>query len=148
MYDVGRAGDLLEQLAGQMGDGTGAGRSVGHLAGIGLDVSDQLFVVAGGHRGINRDGERRTRDNADGDEILDSVVGGIRNDGWIENLRARVAKQDRVAVRRGPRDLAGANHAAGAAPVFDHHGAKQRRHLVRPHATDNVANAAGGEWYD
>ena len=43
VHDVGRADQLLEQLARQIGQRAGAGRAVGQLARIGLGVGDQLL---------------------------------------------------------------------------------------------------------
>src|SRR5262245_16570855 len=52
------------------------------------------------------------------------------------------SKQDRVAVRTGTSDLGGAERRASATDVFNHEGAEQRLHLVRPGATDGVEGTA------
>ncbi len=42
VHDVGRADELFEQLAGQIGQRAGAGRAIGQLARIGAGVGDEL----------------------------------------------------------------------------------------------------------
>ena len=45
VHEVVEAGELLEQLAGEVAHGAGSGGAVGELAGIGLGVGDELLAA-------------------------------------------------------------------------------------------------------
>src|SRR5262249_16220002 len=65
-----------------------------------------------------------------------------------EHLRAGIAEQEGVTVRLRARHLGGAGYAASAAPVFGHHRAEERLHLLGPKPADDIGGAAGREWND
>jgi hypothetical protein len=74
MDDVVEAGELLEQLAGEVGHGAGSGRPVGKLAGIGLGIGNELAQGFRGHRRVHHDGGGGHRKNDDRHEVLGHVV--------------------------------------------------------------------------
>src|SRR5215472_10440649 len=57
-------------------------------------------------------------------------------------MRARSAKQQRVAVRTGMRHRGGAKRATAAALIFHHNGAEQRLDPLGPWAPDGIESAA------
>ena len=74
VLDVG-LGEDLEQFAGEMMRGAGAGRAVIQLAGIGLQIVDELLERLGRDLvGIDDDHLRRPRDQRHRDEVLLDIV--------------------------------------------------------------------------
>ncbi|MNL45118.1 hypothetical protein D3C87_1677350 [compost metagenome] len=64
-------------------------------------------------------------------------------------MRAGRGQQQDVAVGRGIRHVAGADRAARAGLVFNHHGGAQLgAQLRREHAADDVGGAARGKRHD
>ncbi len=145
MHDVGRADELLEQFARQIGQRAGAGRAVGQLARIGPGVGDELLEVARGHGFVDHDRGRRVAENIDSDEILERIVGRVVHDRGNEHLRAGIAEQEGVTIRLCAGDLGGAGYAASAASVLRHHRAEDRLHLLRPQPADDIGGPARRE---
>ena len=56
--DLRCADQMLEQLAGQIGHGAGAGRAIGQLGGIGLGVGDELRERTRRHQLVHHDAGR------------------------------------------------------------------------------------------
>src|SRR5262249_55928605 len=99
VHDVGRADELLEQFARQIGQRAGASRAVGQLAWIGPGVGNELLEIARGHGFVDHDRGRRVAENIDSDEILERIVGRVVHDRGNEHLRAGIAEQEGVTVR-------------------------------------------------
>ncbi len=76
--DIGSADDLLEQFAGELRHGAGAGRAVGQLVGIGLGVGDELLERLRRHGRMDHDSVRRDGEDRDRREILDRIVRHLR----------------------------------------------------------------------
>ena len=91
---------------------------------------------------------RAGADVGDRHELLDRI------EGQLLHLRRQVdvgrgREQQRVAVRRGGRDLAGAERAAGARTIFDHEGlAEFGGQMLRAEPRHHVGVAAGAERHD
>ena len=82
------------------------------------------------------------------DEVLERVVRHFRIEARVDDEGAR-AEQQRIAVRRGARDDAGADRAAGAAAVFDDHRlAEGLAELLVDHARGEIGAAARRETGD
>ena len=106
--------------------------------------SASCLVALGGRA---HDHERLLAERHDRDEIVHRVVGQL----GIERVRAgeRAVDQDGVAVGRRLRHHVGADRAAGARPVLDHHGlAELLSDLLHHDARDDVARAARAERHD
>ena len=146
--DVRHADQLLEQLAGQIGHGAGAGRAVGQLGRIGPGVVDELLERVGGHRLVHHDAGRRDRHDVDRLEVLHRIVGRLVGDRRNDDLGAGVAEQQRLAVGRRARHFGRADHAAAAAFVLGHDGAELGLHPLGPKPADHVGRAAGRERHD
>ncbi len=135
----------LEQFGGEMPGGADGADGEGHLPGAGLGVGDQALDVGDGQVLVDRDRERRLRDQGHGDEILRDVVGH-----GLERHRRRGvrggAEQQRVAVGRRLGDGVAADHAAAAGLVVHDEGlAHLLAELLRKHAADGVERAARRE---
>src|SRR5215472_1825930 len=106
-----------KQLARQMRGGAGAGRSVAHLAGVRLDVVDEVGDRLRRHRRMDQQNVGRVACHGNGDEILVRVVGDFRIEARIDHI-ARRHKKDRVAIGRCVRRLPHAGIAASAGDVL------------------------------
>ena len=98
-------------------------------------------------RQIRRRRKRRSGgvDQADGGEILDRIELEIRIKRHARRQR-HLMDHERVAVGRGTGAARGADHAAGAADVFDHDRLAERLlHAVLQDARDRVGRAARRE---
>ena len=139
----GCLGERLEELAGEVGHRSGAGRAVGELARIGLVVVDELLDRVHRDARVDDDGERRHRDHRDRLEILHRIVERLDHSDRIEDQRTGAAEQDRVAVGRSMRDGHRADRAAGAALVLDIDGAAERRlDVLGPQPRHRIIDAA------
>ena len=98
-----------------------ARRAVAQLARIGLDVGDQLLRRVRRHRRMHDQDVRRGGDEDDRHEILGRVVGQLGSQMRQDRLRAVEAHVERIAVGRGFRGRVGADQAAAAGAVLDHH---------------------------
>jgi hypothetical protein len=138
----------LEQLAGQVVRGAGAGRAVVELARAalhqleeGLEVGPDVLRVD--HHHLRHAGHQRERDQV----LLEVVVElGVhrRRDGVVHR-----AHEDVVAVGRRARRDAGAQRAAGAAAVVDDQLlAGLLGELRRQRPGEGVGAAAGRERHD
>ncbi len=112
----------LEQLAPHVADGAVARRRVRHLAGVGLEVLDQLGK-AGDRQdvGVDDDHAGRLDDFRHADKVLDRVVGQLGIDRGVDAVRRQRGNAERQAVGRGARHFGGADRAARAGAVFQHH---------------------------
>ena len=63
-------GQVLEQLAGEMRHGAGAGRAVGNLVLIGLGVGDELLEVLRRHARVHDDAAGRYCEDGNRIEVL------------------------------------------------------------------------------
>ena len=94
------------------------------------------------HVGCGR-GERDRR------EILDRIEGHFGEEARVDRERSRRAHQDRVTVGRGLGDDVGADIAARAGPVVDHHLLREAHgESLRDRARDDVGAAARGKGHD
>ena len=110
---------------------------------IGLRVGDQLTQIRGRHRRMDRENQCTADQAIDGAKIVDGIAGIFRGQG-NDDLRAAVAKQQRIAVGLLARDRRSAPIAPPAPPIYLHEGRpKQRRHLVHPGTPDLVPRSAG-----
>ena len=86
---------------------------------------------------------RHDHDHAHRREIPDRVVGQFVRQQRIDHHARRRAEHNRIAVRRRLRGDHGAQHAAGAAAVIDHHLVSERcAQFLRQRAADEVGVAA------
>jgi hypothetical protein len=104
-------------------------RGVGHLAGIGLGIGDQLLRRVGGQVLAGGDDVGHDRQHGDGHELR-PVVGQGLVEVVVDRERAGRAAQQRVAVGLGAKGDLGPDIAAGAGAVVDDHrlvpGARER----------------------
>ena len=89
-----------EQLADQMRQAARAGVGVVDLAGVGLAVIDELLERLPRRVRIHDENLEALGHADDRDEILDRIVAGAGRHGGNHCQHARVAHQQRVAVRR------------------------------------------------
>ena len=105
--------------------------------GLGLDLA------------VENDDVRHVAGQRDRREIFQRIVAELCLHERVDGQRTIRGDQQRVAVRRRPRHGFGADAAAGATAVFDHHGLAQGiRYAVADDAADNVGIAAGGKRHD
>ena len=114
------AGGICEQHSAEMDATASAGRCIVEFARLRFGERDQLLNVARGQRLVHQNNQGTGGDQANRREILARVVSGIRIKRRIDGKRTGAAEPERVAVRGGLGDLAGADRAAGTAMVFDH----------------------------
>ena len=117
-----QAGALEKKLHDEVaGAGRTAAAAIGQRGRLRLGVGDELRQVLGRHLGVDQQHLRPGAHRADWDEILDRVVadlgGGCRHD--FDHRCAR--PEQRVAVRRGARDLLGGDDAVTADAGLDDH---------------------------
>ena len=105
--------------------------------GLGLDLA------------VENDDVRHVAGQRDRREIFQRIVAELRLHERVDRQRTVRGDQQRVAVGRRPCHGLGADAAAGAATVVDHHGlAEGVRYAVADDAADDVGIAAGGEGHD
>ena len=138
----------LEQFAGQMRQAAGAGRCEIEFSGLRLGQRDQFAHVLGGNIARDHQHFRHLRDQGDGLQILQRIVGDLFHAG-ADGERARARNRDGVAVRFRLRHRVGSEHAALSAAVVDQHRLLgQFRHALADHARDDVVGAAGRKRHD
>src|SRR5262249_24361120 len=130
------------EFAGEVMKRANAGVPIGQLATVGFVVVDELRKRRDRNGRMRRERERRDGDVGYRFEILDRVVERPRLQNRLGDMRARSAKQKRVAVRTGMGDRGGAKRTAAAALIFHYDGAEQRLDPVRPGSPDGVESAA------
>ena len=113
--DAGRAGFLPEQRSGQMIRRTGTRRRERDLAGILVQLLDQLANVVGRITGICHQHVRRAHCDAQQIEILLRIVTKILEQRRIDGENADRSDQERVAVGGRLLERPGAERAIGAA---------------------------------
>lgn len=117
-----------------------------HLAGIRLHVGDELLHVAGRHGGAHRQHQRPAAAHRDGGEVLEQVVGHLREGVRVLRHGRGGRIEQGVAVRQRARHLACGQHGAGAGLVVDDHaGAQHLAELLRHDARLRIGAAAGRE---
>ncbi len=108
-----RGAALLQEQHGQQEVGRAvAGRAVGELAGIGLEVFDEFAQRVGWHRRMHDQRKRRGSDESDGVEVCEQVVAQFLAQRSREDYAA-IVEQQRVAVGPGFGDELVADVAAG-----------------------------------
>ncbi len=112
------AGDLVEELAGQMRHRADAGRGAVELARIGLGVIDQFLDRMHRHVGIDHQRVRDQPDDGDRLELLQQIVGRGLHRG-VERVGRRREQHGGAVRRRGRHRLHG-ELTAGARPRLDH----------------------------
>ncbi len=142
------AGVQLELLACELRRGSAARGGEIQLAGIRLGVGDQVLHVAYGERVVDHEKQRHADQQRDVREILDRVIGHLRNKTWQDHVD-RGIHQQRVAVRRRLGHELRTDHAAGAGAIFDHHRLAERfGQAVGDDAHDDIRRAAGRVGHD
>ncbi len=138
-------GHELEQLHAKMRLCAQADRGIVELAGIGLGVSDQFTHVVCRHLGIGHQHEFGLGQHADRREIAKRIVRQITIECGIDHEIGVDRHEQRVAVGRRARDIAGGEPAVCSRPVLHDHGLF---HLLgKPlgkRASDQVDRSAGG----
>ena len=134
----------LEQLAGEVAGAAVAAGAERQFAGIRFGVGDQLGHGAEGCRGIDHEHVGRDRDQRDGREILDGIVGELAVQTDVDRVRGQCAFENRVAIRCALGHEIRADIAAGAGPIVDDHGlAPGIRQLLPDRAGDDVERPSG-----
>ena len=144
MRDLQASGGI-QQFAGDVHGGAGAGRAVGHGLAA-LRLGDQLLEIRGaGFRADNQ--QRRHRANQHHRlEAFHRVVAAGRPQRWADHLRTEARQQHGVAVRRRARHRFRTDGSAGAAFVLDDDiSAEQRAQFMRENARQLIDRAAGRE---
>ena len=139
----------LEQLAGEMMGGAGAGGAVVQLARVGLGVGDELGQRLGRDLiRIDDDHLRRPRDQGHRNKILLDVVIEVGIERRCNGVMRR-AHEEGVSVRSGLGRGRCANGAACAGAVFDQHAFAQLCvELGCERARKGIGAAAGRERHD
>ena len=119
MQHVEAAGLLLEQLRRDVGDGADAAGAVAELAGVGLQVGDQLLHRLHRQRRIDRDRGRGGGEDRDRRDLLERVIGLVVG-AFAQDQRAGRADQQRVAVGGLLRHVVERDRRAAAGAVLDH----------------------------
>ena len=146
--DVGgfNAGCALEHFTGQVRRATGAGRAIGCLAGVGLQVLDELGHVVGGHAGVGFQKHVHARHGGHGRQVLVRVKGQLAVNQRVDADRTARAQQQGIAILGSAHGFADADVAVGAGLVVHHHGLTQ--HLAHGRgdgAGQHVGSTAGGK---
>ena len=134
VHDVD-AGHRFEEFGREVGRAADAARAVVELAGARLGVGDQLLHRLHGHRRVHDQQQRRGIHHRHRREVGERVEGepGIE---VRAHHQCGVAHQQGVAVGFRPGHDLGADDAAGARPVVDHH-------LLPERCAEMLADQAG-----
>ena len=141
MNDVEPAGHLLEHLDGDVRDRAGPARAVGELAGVGLDVLDQLLHGLGRHRWIDGDRRRCGGEDRRRHQLPGGVVDAIAQP-FPQHQVAGAPQQEGVAVGLRLGDGIDRDGGAASAAIFDDDRAERRLDPVGPDACDDVVHTA------
>ena len=143
-----QSGELQEPGAGEVRALADAGRAIGQLVRIGLEVGDQFRDRLDPGRGMRRDDVRDPDHVGDRLQLL-RLVGQVPEDAVGDRVGAGIADQDGVAVALAAHDFGRADGAAAAGAVFHDRrlapGGLQMRRQQPPH---HVGGAAGGRRHD
>ena len=143
------AGLLLEEDAGHMRWTAWANVPQRGLVGVCPQPRDQFFQVLRRYAFLCEDELRTVRDQRDGFEIIDHVV-GERVDRRIEDVRGgRDAERQRVAVGFRAGNPAGSECPVRSGRVIDDDGlAEERLHAFDDDARNHVRWSACAGWHD
>lgn len=138
-------GDVVQQFAGQVRGGAGAGGGEVQLAGLALGLGDELaerfHAGAGGHHEHVREGHA----HGDGGQVLQRVVAHLHHVGR-DAQRAHGAEQQHGTIRRAVGDPGMGELAARAGLVLDDDAlADVFAQLLGDDAGRDVGRAAGSE---
>ena len=126
-----------------------AAGAVIQLTGVRLHVGDELAEILHRQVVLRRDQHRRRGGVHDRREVGARVVGKVRVEPDACRLRAEIAHEQRVAVRRRAGDAGRRDRAAGAGHVLDDELLAERAaHVVGVDAGDDVGRAARRERHD
>ncbi len=143
---VGHVGQLdpghgTEQLRPKVPKAATADGSEGQA--LAARQGDELRHAPGCQPGWYQDHERNRRHHGDRREVAHRIIGKLRLEARIDRM-AREHHQQRVAVGTGAGDRFGADDAARARTVLDHHGLTQPLGQACCHdAGEDVGDAAG-----
>ena len=142
------SGVELEQLGRVVRGGAVAGRGIGVLVGLGLELRHQVPDILHRYVGRRDHQRRRVADQADRREVGDRVVAQLLQRG-IHRVRGDVAEHQGMAVGRGTADELARDRTVGACPVVDDHRlAEQRPELLGDGARHRVVAATGRGRHD
>ena len=142
-------GHALEHLAGQVRRAALARRAVGQLAGVGLQVLDEVGHVGGGHGRIGLQEHMHARHGSHGRQVLFGIEGQLAVDHRVDGDGPARAEQQRVAILGRAHGFADADVAARAGLVVHHHRLAQHLgHGGRDGARQHIGRAAGREVHD
>ena len=141
-----RSADGAENLARQMHAAANPGGGEIETSRISAQQRNQFCRSRHGCARIGCQHMRRKPRHGDTDEIIDGVVRHASNQ--RRHRCMRTIDQHRVSIRRGPRDIFSANHAACAGAVFHHHGLAQNvSGRFGDDAAHNVIRPTRREWH-
>src|SRR5262249_15476164 len=133
-----------ESGGGGVGGGGVGGRAVIGLAVAGLQVGDQLRHGPGGNLVVDDQQIGQVHEQRHRLEVALDVVGELGIEEAVEDIGAERAEEQRVAVVRRLRHIAGADAAARTGAVL-HHERNAEAHVVLQDARQQVGRAAGRE---
>ena len=135
----GDSRQCLETLVQQMHGAAGPDRARIDLRRFLLRVSDEFLHRARRHVGADDKHVAKNRDWRDRDEFIQFVAGILLH----QHIDRKTVggEQQRVAVRRGARDHAGADHGGGTALVFNDHRLTQSGGQGLCHETPHAIHA-------
>jgi hypothetical protein len=138
-----RASDLLEKNAGNMCGTARPDRRHRGLALAFFQPGNQFMQILGGYIALRDDQLRVGRDQRDWLEVGHDVE-WQRINRAIEDVRAREANSNGVAIRCRTREAANTNIASAARHILDNDGlAQSRAHVLRECARNHVGRTAG-----
>ena len=129
------AGEILQQLAGEMRRRPGPGMGERQAARLGPRLRDHVAQRLERRVGTHQQDIGRRRQQRNRREVLEGVVGNFGIQKRIGGMAACDHNQ-RVAVRRRRHQRLRRHHATRARPVFDHHG-------LAPLPGDHIAQRTG-----
>ena len=139
----------LEKLRGEVDRGAGAGSRVENLAGILLEIRDELRHRLHRQVAIDHEDARHEAQLRDRREVLPVVVRHVLVERRIDAVRGNRSEEQGIAVGRRRRHARAAEVAAGAGLVHDDEGlAEALGQLLRDQAGDHVGRPARGERHD
>ena len=134
----------VEHLAQQMVERAVAGRGIAELVGPAPGHGDQLGHGFGRKAGMGQQHIGHGADQADGPEVLHRIEARLAVQRGVDGLAAADGHQQRMAVARRLGHGLGADVAARAGPVLDHHaGAQHLGQLLAHQPAHDVIGAAG-----
>ena len=135
-------GHHLEQYRRKVRAAAFAGGGIAELLLLRPGQRNKFLQRGGRHAGIHGKQEARTGDGGDCVEVLEGVIGQMREQAGVGHMRGS-HQQDGVTVGRGSDHcLAADDGIATAAVIHDHRLAPPVRQLLRRHACHGVSTAA------